>query len=169
MQSIAQLDRQAFFKLFNHTLSSRRKRVIRAISKLGDGPLYVIAGGILYLIGTTNSHLALMSLVLAFACERPVYFFLKNILKRERPSQCIVTGFVEPSDKFSLPSGHSSAAWLFYVILTWYFPILMPLLAIALAISLSRVMLGVHYPCDIIAGALLGCTFAYFGIAGVAL
>ncbi|ATC99748.1 phosphatase PAP2 family protein [Pseudoalteromonas spongiae] len=169
MQTISQLDRKAFFKLFNHQASKRRLYVIKAVSKLGDGFLYLLVGAACYLIDTETSKLALFALVLGFSVERPVYFFLKNTLKRERPSQSIVEGFVVPSDRFSLPSGHSSAAWLFACVITWYFPEFSYVLLLAVAISLSRVMLGVHYPCDIIVGAVLGTGFAFVGIFGASL
>ena len=169
MQSISQLDRKAFFKLFNDQASKRRLNFIKGISKLGDGPLYIIIGASLYLLNTTTSQIALLALVLGFALERPVYFFLKNTVKRERPRHEMVEGFVRPSDKFSLPSGHSSAAWLFVTVMAWSYPQFSAIVVFAIAVSLSRVMLGVHYPCDILAGAVLGSMFALVGIYGALL
>ncbi|MDE3273911.1 phosphatase PAP2 family protein [Pseudoalteromonas sp. G4] len=169
MQTISQLDRKAFFKLFNHQASKRRLYVIKTVSKLGDGFVYLMVGAVCYVVDTEASKLALSALILGFALERPIYYLLKNTLKRERPSQTIVEGFVVPSDRFSLPSGHSSAAWLFASVISWYFPELSYVLFVAVAISLSRVMLGVHYPCDILVGAMLGICFASVGIIGATL
>ena len=166
MQTISQLDRKAFFKLFNHQASKRRLYTIKTVSKLGDGFLYLAIGLVCYLVDTQVSKLALSALVMGFALERPCYYLLKNTLKRERPSQTIVEGFVVPNDRFSLPSGHSSAAWLFASIISWYFPEFSYVLLLAAAISLSRVMLGVHYPCDVLVGALLGISFATVAIIG---
>ena len=81
----------------------------------------------------------------------------------------MVEGFVRPSDKFSLPSGHSSAAWLFVTVMAWSYPQFSAIVVFAIAVSLSRVMLGVHYPCDILAGAVLGSMFALVGIYGALL
>lgn len=167
MQILAQLDKKAFFKVFNNHASKRKLKLVRGISALGDGHIYLIGACYFYLLNTNQSNLALCAMIIAFMLERPSYFILKNMFKRARPSQAIVVGFVKPSDQFSLPSGHSSAAWLFATVVTWYFPHLGFIYMFALAISVSRVMLGVHYPCDVILGALLGSSFAVVGFLSV--
>jgi undecaprenyl-diphosphatase len=77
-----------------------------------------------------------------------------------------LTAHVTPSDKFSLPSGHTAAAWLMASIVAHYYPPF-ALLAYSWAalIGLSRVLLGVHYPSDVFAGTLLGITIASTSIS----
>ena len=137
---------------------------IRAISRSGDGFMQVI---IPFLIAgiTSNWHFVLLALT-AFAIERPLYFILKNSLKRRRPPdivpdfQCIVC----PSDKFSFPSGHTMAAFLLAGLCVAQLGIIaLPLYVWASAVGASRVILGVHFPSDILAGAVIGSSIL-FGI-----
>ncbi len=93
--------------------------------------------------------------LLAFAFELPLYLLLKNLLKRQRPAGLPV--FITPSDRYSLPSGHTAAAFLMATVLAASFPLWAPLLFVwAALVGASRLLLGVHYLSDLVAGALLG-------------
>ena len=96
-----------------------------------------------------------MQHLLAFADELPLYLLLKNALRRQRPVGLPV--FITPSDRYSLPSGHTAAAFLMATVLAASFPLWAPLLFLwAILVGASRLLLGVHYLSDLVAGALLG-------------
>jgi undecaprenyl-diphosphatase len=60
-------------------------------------------------------------------------------------------------DRFSFPSGHTMHAVAFSLIAATTFPELAwPLWSFTVLVALSRPMLGLHYPSDVLAGALLG-------------
>jgi undecaprenyl-diphosphatase len=88
-----------------------------------------------------------------------IYRLLKRRLMRERPfitHHAIVRG-TAPLDRFSFPSGHTLHAVSFAIVAIQAFPVLAwVLVPLALLIAASRVVLGLHYPSDVVAGALLG-------------
>jgi undecaprenyl-diphosphatase len=134
----------------------------RQLSHSADGYLYFLIGGLaLYFGYFTFFALALI----AFVIERIFYFIIKNHFRRNRPPD-IIPGFrsvVTASDKFSFPSGHTSAAFLMSTAIVLYFPALAWVLyPWAISVGWSRVMLGVHFPGDTIAGALLGSSVVLF-------
>lgn len=136
--------------------------VLKASSHLGDGWGWV--GTLLYvaLVGGDVGTAAAIRLFAVGATDLVLYRIIKRWIARPRPS--IDTNHLErvrPLDVFSFPSGHVMHAVACSIVLTAYFPgaaaVLWPL---TILISLSRVILGLHYPSDVIAGAALGATVA---------
>ena len=133
--------------------------VAKVISRTGDGYLHVLLPLLFVALGTASSSQYLSLLVTAMAVERLFYVALKNKLKRLRPQEYMpgFTSLITASDRFSFPSGHSSAAFCLAtatgIILGGPF---IALYIWASFVALSRVILGVHFPGDTVAGALLG-------------
>jgi undecaprenyl-diphosphatase len=142
-----------------------RNLLVRAawlISKTADGPLYLALALILASAGQEPQLSLLYCLLLGFAFERPVYWVLKNLCRRDRPQAALnIPSFVIPSDRFSFPSGHTSAAFLVASLVSAYYPPLTPLLfGWAVMVGMARVVLGVHFPTDTLIGALMGASLA---------
>ncbi len=162
MNKFARTDTKLFYWLFNVT-AKRNCRWVKLISKTGDGQLYLLLGVILWLFEPENGAIFLYTALLAYALELPLYLILKKYFKRQRPCDFFInfSSHINPSDKFSLPSGHTAAAFLMASLLANFYPSIAPLVySWACFIGLSRVLLGVHYPSDIFAGALLGLTIS---------
>ncbi|MGL4763728.1 MAG: phosphatase PAP2 family protein [Aeromonas sp.] len=154
MNKIQQWDLQVCRVCLLHTYNRQQARVSRLVSRTGDGPLYAVLAALLWWQGESERELVKLAL-LAFAIELPLYLLLKNSLKRQRPVGLPV--FITPSDRYSLPSGHTAAAFLMASILATGFPLWTPLLfGWAALVGASRLLLGVHYLSDLVAGALLG-------------
>jgi membrane-associated phospholipid phosphatase len=69
-----------------------------------------------------------------------------------------------PAGGYSMPSGHATAAWALATSLSLHYPkwsVIWPSFAYALGVSISRPYLGVHYPSDLLAGAIIGAGVAY--------
>jgi undecaprenyl-diphosphatase len=64
-------------------------------------------------------------------------------------------------DEFSFPSGHTLHAVSFSLVAIGYFPWLaVPLLAFAALVAISRVVLGLHYPSDVLVSIVVGVALA---------
>lgn len=162
--TLQKLDEAAFCRVNNTQLS---RQFFRSLSRSADGPYYVVVAALAWWLMKESSLHFLTLLGTAFLVERPLYFILKNGLKRNRPAQAI-PGFVSaivPSDHFSFPSGHTSAAFVFATTVVLSLPasavdfkllIIVCVYSWALLVAASRVMLGVHFPGDTMAGAILG-------------
>ena len=128
-------------------------------SRLGDGPLWWSAGLVLLAFGTANTRWAVLVAAVAVTLSVAVFLVLKRLTGRPRPYEvwsdlpCLAL----PPDQFSFPSGHTMTAFAvwsaFAATVPGFSPVLLPL---AVLIGLSRVFLGLHYPSDVLAGALLG-------------
>lgn len=169
LNEIHQYDIMMFNRLFNTRLHPVLADISRYVSKTGDGYLYLLLVVWIYWQENYTSPF-LQAILLGFAIERPVYFVLKNGCKRNRPESVLV-GFrsvIKPSDQFSFPSGHTSAAFMIAVICGFYYPsVFLLLLCCASLIGFSRVALGVHFPTDIVAGMSLGISAALISLGVV--
>ncbi len=142
-----------------------RSRLLTALftgaSRLGDWPLWAGLGLTLILFGDSPGRLAVLAGAIAVALSVALFMALKNRIGRPRPFEVWdrVPCLLAPPDKFSFPSGHTMTAFAVYGAIATLLPGMgLFLLPAAVLIAISRVFLGVHYPSDVLAGALLGMT-----------
>ncbi len=130
-----------------------------AISRLGDGVFwYCLMLALPLMHGQAGLQVSVL-MAGAGLSGLLLYKFLKTRLLRERPfvSSLGIRCGTPPLDRYSFPSGHTLHAVLFTTIALAYFPLLAPvLIPFMLLVAVSRVVLGLHYPSDVVAGAALG-------------
>jgi undecaprenyl-diphosphatase len=133
--------------------------LFRLISRLGDGVFwYAVMLGILVNQGESGVIPAL-HMGLAGLSGTLLYKWLKGKTLRPRPYEVHqdiwLTG--KPLDRFSFPSGHTLHAVAFCCVALVYYPTLAWLLVpFTVMVGMSRVILGLHYPSDVLAGAVIG-------------
>lgn len=163
IEPIAKLDLAFSIFCLQHKFNQPIARVSKAISHTGDGHLYLIFGLLAWAGDSLNGVMFLMAGIVAFTIELPLYWVLKNSVQRRRPEEfsSLFTAFITPSDRYSLPSGHTAAAFLMAALIGQLYPSLY-LFAVAWAglIGCARILLGVHFLSDVIIGAILGTASA---------
>jgi undecaprenyl-diphosphatase len=139
--------------------SSLVRQAFRFVSWLGDGWVwYALLLALPALHGLDGLDAALHAAATAAICLA-LYKLIKNRAVRERPyiTHSAIECASAPLDRYSFPSGHTLHAVCFTLVLTSYFPEwTSALVALSTLIALSRVILGLHYPTDVAAGAALG-------------
>jgi undecaprenyl-diphosphatase len=137
------------------------------ISRLGDGVFWYTLMLALALLAGPIGRIAALHMALTGLVAAGLYRLLKHWTRRPRPfrAHSEIIAHVPPLDEFSFPSGHTLHAVCFSIIALAYFPILAPLLVpFALLIAASRVILGLHYPSDVLAASVIAA-----GLASVSL
>ena len=145
----------------NHYCRHRRVRTLFAlISRLGDGVFWYVLMAALVLADGMDGLRASAHMAATGVAALTLYKALKRWTRRPRPFRQHdgIVAHIPPLDEFSFPSGHTLHAVSFTTValawLPWLWPLLLPFTAL---VAVSRVMLGLHYPSDVLVAIALGC------------
>ncbi|MGD8378645.1 MAG: phosphatase PAP2 family protein [Gammaproteobacteria bacterium] len=149
---------------FNRLAAGRWLReTFRVVSRLGDGVFWYALMLVLPLAYSATGVIAALHMAVAGLAGSGLHALLKKALRRPRPCQrhSRIQRMMAPLDEFSFPSGHTLHAVSFSV-LVWHYAPSLAWLAIPFTglVALSRMVLGLHYPSDVLAGAALGWLIA---------
>jgi undecaprenyl-diphosphatase len=128
-------------------------------TRLGDGWLWYGLGILLVFFGGQQRFSAVGAAGSAGIASVFVFMALKRLSQRPRPCQLEPHCWskVLPPDRFSFPSGHTMTAFSIAIVVSYFYPSLEgALFFLAVSIAVSRIVLGMHFLSDVLAGVVLG-------------
>ncbi|HKL41351.1 MAG TPA: phosphatase PAP2 family protein [Clostridia bacterium] len=140
---------------------------MKKVTHLGDGSTAVIYCIIALMIQKNYSLKIGNLLILSIGISQFIVHSMKRFINRERPyiNQELIFFDPKPTCEYSLPSGHTACAITVALAFSFYFSTIAFLFwGIGSLVSLSRVILGYHYPTDIIIGALISFICHYISL-----
>lgn len=160
LHTIQQIDTNIYLAIY-HLRQPWLDKIMPLITHLGTGGFIWLGWALLlYLRGTpANRRIAILTVI-----ALTISFFLSNellkgLVTRTRPYLSLdeIITLVKPLQSTSFPSGHTATSFACAVVLARAGGIMRWLpLTVAVLIGFSRIYVGVHYPFDVLAGALVG-------------
>lgn len=139
------------------------RNFFRLASRLGDGVFWYTLMIALLLSYQAAALPAVLHMLAVALVGTLIYKLIKHKTLRPRPFNVYpaIVCMGKTLDQFSFPSGHTMHAVSFSILAVFYFPGLFWLVTpFAVLVGLSRPILGLHYPSDVLAGAALGAVIA---------
>ena len=139
------------------------RRFFALVSRLGDGVFWYLLMALLIVFDGWTGLAASAHLAATGVIALTLYKLLKRWTRRPRPfaSDVRIRAWVAPLDEFSFPSGHTLHAVAFSIVAIAHYPVLAPVLVpFTASVAISRVVLGLHYPTDVLAAMCIGTALA---------
>lgn len=134
------------------------------ITTLGNGGIVWILLSFGLMIPKKTRKIGFLSLLSLGICAVINNLFLKNMIARTRPYEVIsgLKSLVGIQKDYSFPSGHTAASFASAIVLFKTLPAKygIPPLVLAFLMGFSRMYVGVHYPSDVLGGAMIGSIIA---------
>lgn len=139
------------------------RKFFALVSRLGDGGYWIVTGCLMLATQVEKALPFTLQILATTLVGVAIYKLLKKRLVRERPyirNRQILLG-TKPLDRYSFPSGHTMHAACLTMLYCYIEPAMLVLtLPFAVLVAMSRIILGLHYPSDVVAGAALGIALA---------
>jgi undecaprenyl-diphosphatase len=138
------------------------------VSRLGDGAFWYGLMALIVILDARDGLAASAHMAATGVIALLLYRWLKRWTRRPRPfaRDRRIHALVRPLDEFSFPSGHTLHAVSFTVVaLAWYPFLAALLLPFCASVAVSRVVLGLHYPSDVLAATGIGLALGAGSVA----
>jgi membrane-associated phospholipid phosphatase len=157
----------AVFAAIARTPTPTLDRAMGRLTRSADySRLWIAAAGVAAALGgPTGRRAAAMGLASTGVTATIVNLLMKPLGGRRRPNRVAQNVPLAPRTRMPIstafPSGHAATGFAFATGVGHVLPgAAIPLQGLAAAVAYSRVHVGVHYPADVIAGALVGIALA---------
>lgn len=165
LSTLLQIDGGILLFLQEHVRTPLLNTLMTGITALGDhGTIWIIAT-LLLLIPKKTRKAGLVSAMALIGSLLFTNLLIKNLVQRPRPYVTFreLQILIPRPSEFSFPSGHTSSSFAAAGAIYACQPkkIGIPAMVLAVLIGFSRLYVGVHYPTDVLAGAVLGIMLGY--------
>lgn len=156
------------FYMINHGMDNKVfDFIMPLITNFGSVIAWAVICGLLYVFGGEKGKNVAIVALAALLVSNVIVYLLKFIIAEPRPFIALpnVDLLVSESEPFSFPSGHTASSFAATVVIGLKYKfnlkgknhrLIYPLLTFAGVIGFSRIYIGVHYPLDVVFGALIG-------------
>ena len=138
--------------------------LMESLTCFGNIFVWFVFCTIIYLIGSERSKnlakLCILAVIFSFCFSESI----KGIFNRPRPNETLNIPALTEHNSSSMPSGHSAVSFTIFTIFAYKYGYWWLFLSFSSLVALSRVVLGVHYPSDLIVGGIIGVLSAFLFI-----
>lgn len=165
--SISETDTELFSSLNGLAANSGIAILSSITTQFGSEVVLALIGLLLYLLSSKENIKILLGVLFAITISDLILSILKGAYFRPRPYQ-VLSGVNLPvglDEGSSFPSGHATRAFAVAALITIqkgkkY----APLLLLSAGVAVSRIIIGLHFPSDVLAGAFLGIGLAVISV-----
>jgi undecaprenyl-diphosphatase len=161
-QSFYDIECRLFQEVNSHFDKKYLNLFFRTITRIGGATFTIIMALLLLIFSSNQLRGTAIASALSLSLSHIPVHLIKKRFPRKRPYLIIEnTKFAaNPLKDHSFPSGHTTAVFSLIIPLVIHLPLLsIALIPLGFSVGISRIYLGLHYPSDVLAGALLGTCF----------